>query len=243
MYEAIKERLPKGSVVALRHFHGQSQGPYSIVTDETTDTWDSELEIAMEAMQIRGNIMLGQAQEERWMKVDSMPAFPGNFLDSGAVIGLVGGTDHSTGKPLNHYCLTGFWVEDDTPEAVWDALVNRRTVACSNGKISMWTDLNGMPMGSELKAGGAVSINVRIAAAREITRVCLIRDGQMLDWTDVHADSANLSLVDRSAAPGRHWYVVTVEGVSAYEEGGVLGRKIQAASVIAHASPYFVDVK
>ena len=177
------------------------------------------------------------------MNADAMPRFPANFLNAGAVIGLVGGTDHSTGKPLNHYCLTGFWVEDDSPESVWEALVNRRTVACSNGKVSIWTALNGMPMGSRLPVEGAVSIDISASAAREITRVCLIRDGEALGWTDIYAKNANLTLVDTAAVSGRHWYVVTVEGASAYQEGEGIGREVQAASVMAHSSPYFVDIK
>jgi hypothetical protein len=232
-YAAIKERLPAGSVLALRHFHGFRQGPFGIAGEETVRTWDPELEVAMEAMQVRGNIMLG-----------GLPRFPGNFLNAGARIGLVGGSDHSTGKSPNHFCLTGFWVEEATAQGVWDAIVNRRTVACSNGKVSLWTELNGTPMGSEASVEGRVSIAVRVAAPRKIHRACLIRDGEPLDWVGIGANTAEFVLADDTAAPGPHWYAVTVEGESAFQ--GSLGDDDftpgAAGAVIAHASPYFVDV-
>ena len=52
-------------------------------------------------------------------------------------LGLVGGSDHSSDAGPNHFCLTGFWVDEVTPEAVWEALWSRRTLAFSNGKISI----------------------------------------------------------------------------------------------------------
>jgi hypothetical protein len=247
MYTAIKEQLPPASVLALRHFHGFTQGPFGITGEDTATTWDPVLEVAMEAMQIRGNIMLGEAQKERWVRAENMPRFPSNFLDAGAKIGLVGGSDHSTGKSPNRYCLTGFWVDDFSARGVWDAIVNRRTVACSNGKVSLWTEMEGMPMGSELSVGGAVSVGVRLAAPRKIRRVCLMRDGEILEWHRVDSCSIELELVDAAAPPGPHWYVVTAEGTSAFQDaegdetdGPNTGHG--PGAVIAHASPYFVTV-
>ena len=236
MYAVIKERLPAGSVLALRHFHGFDDGPFGISGEETARTWDPELEVAMEAMQVRGNILLGQAGKGAPAGEKLLPRFPGNFLDAGARIGLVGGSDHSTGKSPNHFCLTGFWVEEATAQGVWDAIINHRTVACSNGKVSLWTDLQGMPMGSEVNVEGGVSITVQVAAARRVRRACLIRDGELLEWVDIGSNAGRLDLADDSVAPGRHWYVVTVEGESAFDEPGT------GSTVIAHASPYFVDV-
>ena len=233
MYSVIKERLPAGSVLALRHFHGFSRGPFDINSEATVQTWDPGLEVAMEAMQVRGNILLGQALEPT-------PRFPGNFLDAGAKIGLVGGSDHSTGKSPNHYCLTGFWIEEYSIQGVWDAIVNRRTVACSNGKISLWTEMAGLPMGSEVSVQGTVSVRVRISAPRRIRRICLIRDGEPLEWTTVDSDSAEIELEDGGAKPGRHWYVATAEGESAF--GDLPDGKGPAAPAIAHGSPYFVEV-
>lgn len=188
MYSAIKERLPKKSVLALRHFHGFTQGPYGINGKKTAGTWDPDLEIAMEAMQVRGNILLGEGE--------SPAQFPANFLDAGATIGLVGGSDHSTGKSPNHFCLTGFWVEERSARGVWEALINRRTVACSNGKISVWTDLEGLPMGSKASISGSVAIDVRLAAARPIRRIGLMRDGEILEWVSVQSNSAQVTFTD-----------------------------------------------
>ncbi len=64
-----------------------------------------------------------------------------------------------------------------------------------------------------------------------IRRATLIRDGDVLPWTDVGAMTTTLDLVDPSPTPGSHWYVPTVEVETAYEKDHF---------GICHGSPYFV---
>lgn len=235
VYSEIKRFFPAGSVFALRHYHGNPKGPHGILSPQCTETWDSNLEFAMEAMQVRGNVFLGQADGET-------PLFPANFLNSGARIGLVGGSDHSSGKLRNHFCLTGFWVNDLTQEGVWDAIRTGRTLACSNGKIALWPEIEGGHMGSEVTVTGKVEINVAVSAARTVRRLCLIRDGEQLAWIDFDAKQGEILLTDDFAGSGRHWYVVTAEGSSAFQEGDCLGKRREGTPVIAHASPIYINI-
>lgn len=126
VFARIKAELPPESVVAIRHFHGMSGDPHGVDGERTAETYDQVVEWAMEAVQTRGDMM-------------SRPPlhFPANFIAAGASIGLVGGSDHSRGGPRK-FCLTGFWVKEVTPQAVFAALRRQRTIACASGKLAMW---------------------------------------------------------------------------------------------------------
>ena len=225
LYKRIKEELPPGSVVAIRHMHGMTQDEFGVNGTRVTETHDPEIEWAMEAMQTRGNMMVTAHKY--------CPLFPNNFLNAGAKLGLVGGSDHSRGRGPNRFCLTGFWVEEVTPQAVWRAIRNRRTIAMSNGKVAIYATLDGKPMGEPVTVSGPVRIEARFAAAKTIQRVCLMRDGELLDWQDVGANVAALQLTDEGASPGGHWYAVTAEA----DSGPV------RPPILAHASPFFVEVR
>ncbi|MCK5380401.1 MAG: hypothetical protein KAJ81_02955, partial [Candidatus Latescibacteria bacterium] len=229
LYERIKRELPPGSVTAIRHMHGINQDDYGVSGPRVTDTHDPELEWAMEAMQTRGN-MMGTAYP-------SWPPFPNNFLNKGAKIGLVGGSDHSRGRGSNRFCLTGFWVHEASPVGIFRAIRDRKTIAASNVKIAVYATLDGRAMGAVVDVSDSVRITCRLSSAREIHQVCLMRDGVFLSWTDVGATEATVELVDEDVAPGPHWYVVTVD--AAFVEPEPAG---YCPSDIVHASPFFVNV-
>jgi len=219
-YRALLEAFPAGETVALRHFHGGA----AVDDAESATSFEPRLEVAMEAMQGRGNNLLGK---------DGKAGFPAIYLNHGFKIGLVGGSDHfRETEAVNRYCLTGFWVRERSEAGIWEALRNRRTLAVSNAKVALWATLEGKGIGEEVAAAGPLRFQVALAAARPIRRVTLIRDGEVLPWTAVGAQNASLTLEDKTSAPGRHWYVVTAEADSAY-----------AQPAIAHASPIFVTVK
>jgi hypothetical protein len=123
-------------------------------------------------------------------------------------------------------------VDEITPEAVWDALWNRRTIAVSNGKIAIWTECQGQPMGQTVEASGEVRIHAWLASARPIQRVTLIRDGEILGWQDVHEAATELELFDHEPPAGAHWYSVTAEAESAPD---------LQQPVLGHSSPVFVN--
>ncbi len=222
VYRHIRQALPAGSVLAISHFHGKPLPP-----DAMRATFDPSLDVAMEAMQIRGNVMLDLHRESNGL------LFPNDCLNMGLRLGLVGGTDHTLAldKRANHYCLTGLWVRERTAEGVMEALRARRTTAMSNGKMAIWATLNGQPAGSEVAVSGSLRIHASLGCGRTIKRAGLMRDGAILAWTDIGARNAELTLVDPEPPSGHHWYGVTAEMDTAYPTAG-----------IAHASPFFVMV-
>ncbi len=220
IYRQIREDLPPGTVVAARHFHGNAVKG----RDNMLASFDSDIEVAMEAMQDRVNAMLPGADNGNKSEL-----FPTNFLNAGCRVGIIGGTDHYRGVGPNHFCLTGFWVKERTAEAVLEAMRNRRTVGMADAKIGLWASLNGQPMGSEVTVQEEVAIDVSVTCASGIRRACLIRDGELLPWQDVNSTATTITLTDLNPPSGEHWYVVTVEAETVFDD-----------TAIAHASPFFV---
>ncbi len=220
----VREELPPGSVFMLRHFHGQP-----IPDEQIPQSFDSQLEVAMEAMQGRVNAMLCADNG-----FDKAPIFPTPFLNAGCKIGLVGGTDHYRRGP-NHHCLTGFWVKDVSADGVWEALRNRYTIAMSDSRVAMATMLNGAPMGEsvEVSNGAEIRVQVQASCGHTIRRAMLIRDGEFLPWQEIAATSATFELADPDVGPGAHWYVPTIEVETTIGDDTV---------GYCHASPSFVFI-
>jgi hypothetical protein len=223
IYRQLVEDLPHDSTLALRHFHGKI-----IEEDHLVQSFESQLEVAMESMQGRNNALL--ITEKRFS------LFPNQFLDAGFKVGLVGGSDHFRARGPNRFCLTGFWVKEPTVDGVWEALRNRYTIAMSNARISLAARMKGQLAGRALTVERGQDVRIRLSAAcgHMVTRAALIRDGVVLPPVDFGANSATVELVDPDPPGGRHWYVPTVEVKTAYDEGN---------RGYGHTSPFFVMVQ
>ena len=206
VYHLLRAYLPDGSVAAIRHCHGRNGTEDGIHSLKTLTTFAPDLEWAMEALQLRGNILLGEGLQ------NAQEQFPANFLNTGAKIGVTGGTDHDSHVVVNHMGYTGFWCTSNGPNALLDALRHRRTYAVSNGHAQIWAELDGRPMGAELSVRGPVEINVRIHAARPIRRVALLKDGVRMPWQNVPAACEYEGVLrDEQPGSGEHWYCAIAE--------------------------------
>ncbi|MFW5923288.1 MAG: hypothetical protein ACOCSQ_02775, partial [Planctomycetota bacterium] len=241
---AIAEHFDPREVAVIRHYHGQTQesidrqydgdehpGPWGVDNPRCPETFAAELEPAMEAMQVRGNVML-ESGKNVYGGEDNHPRFPSNFLNGGCRLGFVGGSDHNRGAGRNHFALTGFWVDEITPEAVWDALWNRRTIATSNGKLAVWATCGEAELGRNTGVEGDVRLNVSASCASGLKCAYLIKDGTPQEPLQLTGRTATFELDDPSPAPGPHWYCVTVEGHCPYD---------RYRPIVCHASPVFVD--
>jgi len=215
IYKAIKTFIEKDDLLVTRHFHGNMYPSEK----EMLDSFDAELEWVFEAMQGRTNAMMENN-------------FPNCFLNGGKKVGLYGGTDHYRGVGPNHYCLTGFWVKEFSPEGVWEALKSRKTIAVSNAKIAMFATLNNKLFGEEMTVQQSDMIfKVNLSSVHPVKRLGLMRDGEMLGWISVNDTMVQTELTDTNVAKGYHWYCVTAEAESVYEE-----------TALGHISPFFVTV-
>ena len=73
--------------------------------------------------------------------------------------------------------LAGVWAPELTREAVWEAVVSRRTFAVTRDRIEVNMTAAGAPMGSEAAASGPVVIEVWARGLDAVDRIELIRDG------------------------------------------------------------------
>jgi len=151
----VREDLPYDSVFVMRHVHGDP-----IPDEQIPQHFDPHFEVAMEAMQGRGNAMLGI--------VENSPVFPNSFLDAGCKVGLVSGTDHFREWAPNHFCLTGFWVKEVSANGVWEAIRNRYTIAMSDSRVAMTTACKGIPMGGPMTFNGVRISGLKLMQQRNI---------------------------------------------------------------------------
>ncbi|MHC4344468.1 MAG: CehA/McbA family metallohydrolase domain-containing protein, partial [Planctomycetota bacterium] len=226
VYRALLENFEPDSVYLARHFHGGAA-----VTQETEGqviaSVEPRLEPMMEAQQIRGNPMLG--------KVDNRGPFPNRYLNNGLRLGLYGGSDHCSSRKdsHNHFCLTGLWVDELSTQAVWKAIRSRKTFSCANGKIALYASIDSKPFGEEFEIEAPVKIRASLASAYPLQRAALMRDGQVLEWTELKGTQAEINLIDPEPARGYHWYVVVAQAESAYKK----------KPATAFLSPFYVTIR
>lgn len=250
VYESIRDHMQQGTAVAVRHCHGRTRASNGIHSQETVRTYAPDLEWAMEALQIRGNIILGESVQ------NPEEHFPCNFLNAGAGVGLVGGTDHDTAMVVNHMGYTGIWTTQPGAEGVMEALRNRRTYAASNGHMRIWTECGGKPMGADVTVNGAVRIRVQAQAAYPVRRAALLRDGVLLAWQETEGMTECALTLEDLPAPGKHWYSVVVccDSVFSVQDGLMrhpreitmhtpVGKQHRNENCMGFTSPYFVTAE
>jgi len=103
-------------------------------------------------------------------------------LDLGYKFGSTGGTDNHCSEPGNpeRGGITGVYAEELTREAIFRALMARRTFATNGERMILTFSVNGTSMGGELTAGPGAARTVigRAIACEPIIRVEVIRNGE-----------------------------------------------------------------
>jgi len=102
-------------------------------------------------------------------------------LSQGHVAGAVGCTDHHSGHPGSYgHGRTGVWASAKTRDAIWEALLARRTYALTGDKIRLAFALNGTPMGSILPPTDRRELAFAVVAGAPIDCVDVIKNGALL---------------------------------------------------------------
>ena len=163
----------------------------------------------------------------------------GNFvrdvLDDGVRLGFVGSGDGHDGHPGETRItsragggLAALQTGDRTREGVRNALVQRRCYATNGPRIALEADLRGLPMGSEIAAGGGPArLRVRAAGEARILRVDLVRAGSVAALP-LGSDRKDMEIEVDHVIPaplaGEYLYV----------------RVVQSNGGVAWSSPWFV---
>ncbi len=97
-------------------------------------------------------------------------------LRRGYKFGFVASTDHHAGYPGSYGDgRAAVWAEESTKEAIWDAILKRRTYAVTGDKIRCQFSINGAPMGSEITAD-ARDIDINVEACDFIDSITLYKN-------------------------------------------------------------------
>lgn len=149
-----------------------------------------------EIMQVRGNQERNQ-YPDAWMGWhQNNGASLQDALARGHKLGFTGGTDNHMAwpgrawepaeanllggnSPVHSAILTGVWTEAVERRAVFGALRARRTWAVWNTRAILWFEINGAPMGGELRqpAGAALRARIRLSAQDSLQSVEIVSNG------------------------------------------------------------------
>ncbi|MFT4690182.1 MAG: hypothetical protein ACI9OD_002396 [Limisphaerales bacterium] len=110
--------------------------------------------------------------------------------------------------------LTGLYLKELTPEAVLDALRNRRCFATAGSRILLDSRANGSFMGQDIQAlGGVAKLTLHAIGTRPITTAMLLRNGKKITTFEGSAGKKDLSFthIDLDIPAGTHWYYWEVQ--------------------------------
>lgn len=102
-------------------------------------------------------------------------------LACGHVFGVVGSTDHHSAHPGTYgYGLMGAWANALTREAIWDAIVARRTFAVSGDRIALEFALNEHPMGQVIAPTHERWLDVATRASTSIDYIDILCNNRVI---------------------------------------------------------------
>ena len=99
-----------------------------------------------------------------------------------------------------------------TREAVFQGLYHRRTYATTGERIVLRFEVNGQPMGSEVRSEAAPTLVAQVHGTAPVAKIRLVRSGRIIHQTEPNALDARVELSDTSGAhKGAYYYVDVVQ--------------------------------
>lgn len=103
-------------------------------------------------------------------------------LEAGHHFGVTASTDHHSAHPGSYgYGRTGVWAEELSREAIWAALLDRRTYAVTGDRIELTFAVNGAPLGSCIEASKDVRlVEATVSGRAALDRVELVKNNRVI---------------------------------------------------------------
>lgn len=132
------------------------------------------------------------------------------MLQSGERFGFVASSDTHRAVPGLGGALTGLYAEALTPEALFDAYRNRRTIATQGFFVLVDFRVGGIFIGGEGNVPSSPEICATVRAPMDLQTVEVLRDGTTIFREMPRAREAELHWVDTNVAPGDHFYFLRI---------------------------------
>ena len=101
-------------------------------------------------------------------------------LKRGRHVGLICSGDNHAVPALTWAGRAGLWARDYSKDALWEALLARRTFGFTGPRIELWCEAEGHPLGSAFATGSdEVELEVSLRANAKVERLELYRDGDI----------------------------------------------------------------
>jgi hypothetical protein len=171
-----------------------------------------------------------------WGVFINQPAKIHADLAAGFRVGFVATGDAHRRNPGAGGGLTGIYATELAPQAIVEALRERRVFATNGSRMALDARAHGKFMGQDVITDGPVELTLRVASPRPVVRAVLLRDGD-----EVHvARGPEARWVDRPSR-GFHWYYwrVELEGASSQYPGNMKA----AEGHLGWSSPHRVVVR
>ncbi len=120
-------------------------------------------------------------------------------------LGIICSTDH--GYAASYCCV---YAKENTREAVFDALYDRRTYGATEYGIIVDFNVNGVMMGRDVNRGDGVVASGYVRGAGKLDKVQILKDNAVVhEWTPA-GDEQTIDWTDPDPGTGLHWYYLRV---------------------------------
>lgn len=198
LYEALRG----SDAIIISHHPGYALDLHVPGTD--WDAIETDVDRLAEIWSMHGSSE-GYDREDRPLKGQCFENSVMFALKKGLRLGLVAGSDTHRARPggavkepRGHYPggLCAIWAESLTRRSIFQALKQRRTYALTGSRIVLDMRVNGEPMGSEIPATKGVSISVDAWGQTTLSKVEIMKNGQVWKTAQLHEDECHLVFED-----------------------------------------------
>jgi hypothetical protein len=172
---AIVEKLAPRRVIAVPHHVGYTPG----YRGGNWESFDAAISPIVEVYSKHGSGISDQSLYPYYHDMGPRDSRSSIYaaLERKLRFGFVGSTDHHAGYPGSYGDgRLAVWAESKTREAIWEAILARRTYAVTGDKIACCFTMNGAPMGSEVQAAGPRHFELDVTACDQIDKVVLFKN-------------------------------------------------------------------
>lgn len=159
-------------------------------------------------------------------------------LKSGERFAFIGSSDTHRAVPGLGGALTGIYAKEHTPESLFEAYRQRRTIATQGLKTVIDFTVGGIFIGGEGIIENIPEIKLYIKCENQIEYAEIIRDGDVIKRIDGFEKGMFCEFYDEFVTPGEHFYFVKVKAVGDESFNEYYGDRDNYSPFVANVGVY-----